>query len=262
MKSMPNSLLIQSAGQRLKRFPGEYRAIEILIDSLNHIIQNHQEKRKLRTREPESDLDLVVATSFGKAGKTFQAINTLCAFGFGEDALILLRANINLMINLCYVLADDSLNRCADFIAYSHTEHAKYLKTAHDTVPAWYDTLDWDEIKRRAARWKSVRIKERAKRGIQRYHYEVGYAFYSSMDHSDASSLSRYIAPSDERGLKIDLGPADKYVGIALHHNFWVMANILFFFCSHFDIVDPELFTRIDKEWVKLAQGGQSGSKS
>ena len=257
MRSELDSTLVQGAGERLKRFPEEYRAIEILIDSLNQIIQHHREKRKVRTSGPERDLDLLVASSFGKAGKTFQGVNTLCAFGFGEDALILVRANINLMINLCYVLADDSLSRCADFVAYSHTEHAKYLKTAHDTVPAWYDTLDWDEIEKRDARWRSVSIKERAKRGRQKYHYEVGYAFYSSLDHSDAVSLSRYIAPSDERGLRIESGPADKYVGIALHHNFWVMANILFFFCSHFDIVDPDIFTGIDKEWVKLARVGQ-----
>ena len=75
-------------------------------------------------------------------------------------------------------------------------------------------------------------------------------------------SLSLYIAECDKDGLRIDSGPSDKYIGIALHHNFWVMANILFFFCSHFDIVDPEIFNRIDKEWVKLARVGQSGSKS
>jgi len=257
MRSELDSTLVQGAGERLKRFPEEYRAIEILIDSLNHIIQHHREKRKVRTSGPERDLDVLVAASFGKAGKSFQAINTLCAFGFGEDALILLRANINLMINLCYVLSDDSLNRCADFVAYSHTEHAKYLKTAHDTVPAWYDTLDWGEIKKGAARWKSASIEERAKKGKQRYHYEVGYKLYSSMDHSDAWALSEYIALDDEQGLKIDSGPADKYVAIALHHNFWVMANVLFFLCSHFNIDDPDIFTKIDKEWVKLARGGQ-----
>lgn len=246
--------LVRAAEERIERFPEEYRAIGTLIDLINQIIGLYQDKMSLRTSQPERDLDLLVAASFGKAGKTFQAINTLCAFGFGEDALIALRANINLMINLSYILSDDSLIRSGDFIAYSHQEQMDYLKTAHETVPASYETLDWNDIKERAARWRSLGINERAKKSRQRYHYCVGYKFYSSIEHSDAWSLSQYIAEWDEIGPKIGSAPSDKYVDIAFHHNFWIMANVLSFFCRHFNIDEPQIFAKLDEEWEKLSK--------
>jgi len=262
-RPMLNPSLLDDAGQRIDRFPKEIHAMEILVDSLNEIIVRSRDKIKLRPDQPERDLDLLVAVSFGKASKSFQAINNLCAFGFGEDSLVVVRANLNLMINLAYILAEDSLNRSGALIAYSHKRQIEYLRSAHDTVPDWYQKLDWEEIDKRAARWE-MNIKERAEKARQSYHYQVGYKFYSSIEHSDVWSLSGYIAEWDEVGPKVGSGASDKYVSIALNHNFWIMANILSLFCSHFGISEPEIFARIDEQWKLLAtdSAGSEGTIS
>ncbi|KFI23944.1 hypothetical protein [Nitrosococcus oceani] len=85
---------------RYERFQQEFRAQNILGDCINEIIDQHGDKLELRDGE-ERDLSLLVASAFfGKAQKTFQAVIRLCALGFGEDALILVRSNINLLINI------------------------------------------------------------------------------------------------------------------------------------------------------------------
>ncbi len=77
--------------------------------------------------------------SLGKALKTFQGVHELCLTGWGEDALILLRSNVNLLINLGFILSDpEPSQRADDFIAFSYLERVKYLKTAHGVEkPPW-----------------------------------------------------------------------------------------------------------------------------
>ncbi len=239
---------------RKLRFPKELKACNILIDCMNEVIDKYRGKIKTRGNLAEKDLDLLVSTMYGKGAKTFQAIIKLCCLGFGEDSLILLRANVNLVINLYYILSDNSVARAGDFIAYSHREQKRYLQEAHEVEPDWMKKLKWDEIDERAIRWGKVNIAERAKKAQQYYHYKTGYRFYSSFEHSDAQALSRYVVESNETGRKIGIVPSDEYVSIALIHNFWIMANIFLRFCSHHSIEEKDIETRLDENWKKLAE--------
>ena len=110
--------------ERKGRFLRELRAYDLLLSKVNEVLDRTAEI-KVRNTQPERDLDLLVAAMHGKAGKTYQAVLELCMLGFGEDVLVLLRSNINLMINLLYILSEDSAKPAEDLIAYSHKQQEK-----------------------------------------------------------------------------------------------------------------------------------------
>src|SRR6266850_6445417 len=83
---------------RYKRFKQEFTAQGIIDDVVDVLLERHADALKLRDGE-ENDLSrLVGGFCFAKAHKTFHATQRLCALGFGEDAALLLRSNINLLI--------------------------------------------------------------------------------------------------------------------------------------------------------------------
>lgn len=123
---------------RFKRFERLFHAQNTLGDFINEILTNHEDQLKIRQGN-EHDLSLLIGASLGKGMKTFQAITSLCLMGYGEDSLVLLRSNINLLINAAYVLtAPDPVDRASDFVAYSYKERVRYLRIAHGvSTPPW-----------------------------------------------------------------------------------------------------------------------------
>ncbi len=221
---------------RKQRFPKELRATNALIDCMNRMVTENEGKIKTRDEVKENDLDQLVASMYGKATKTFMATLELSFLGFGEDALILLRSNINLMINLAFILKEDPVRRAGDFIAYSHLEQRKYLDLHGGNKPEWVAKVDWSECEQRAKEWLKTNIRERAEEAKESFHYDAGYRFYSSIEHSDAWSLSSYLEGKGSGTLHVNSMPSDQHVSLALEHNFTVMATILSKMCEHFSI--------------------------
>jgi hypothetical protein len=169
--------------------------------------------------------------ALGKALKTLQAIQRLCAFGYGEDAALLLRANINLLININYIATDDVPDeRACDFAAFSHQETMKWVSAAAESSGRQAEDREPpfppEELKMRAKRWTDVGIRGRAKR-THPVQYEVAYRFYSSFEHSDFFGLGTYIEDEDENSIQIHSHPRDEYVALVLRHTFAVTSNIL-----------------------------------
>ncbi|OGQ62351.1 MAG: hypothetical protein A2W73_04940 [Deltaproteobacteria bacterium RIFCSPLOWO2_12_55_13] len=245
--------------ERIKRFQREFDANDTLTKSILTVLEKYRDKLRLRGDVADKDLDLAVSAMFVKAEKTFEAILELCCRGFGEDALTLLRSNINLMINFYYILAEDSVARASAFIAHGHCKQKKYVQNGGRAMPKDLEQLDWEKIQKLAAEWEKVSIKTKAEKAKQLYHYNVGYKFYSSIEHSDSWAISRYVETWDEKGPKLRGGPSDTLVDIALPHNFWVMSNIFLGFCSHFKIEQPSVMRELDDNWQALF--GDSKSK-
>jgi hypothetical protein len=242
---MFNAERVKDNHERLKRFERRFRIQFRMWDLVNALFD--QETLKLRGGD-ERDLSLLVGASLGKALKTFAGVHELCLMGWGEDALILLRSNVNLLINLGYILGDsEPAERGNDFIAFSYLERMRYLKAAHaDKKQPWKSLMSDDELKMRAERWRAVGIKGRAER-VPGFHYTNGYALYSSFEHSDAMALNTYIAEWNELGPRIHAGPSDDHIAAALWHNAMVLADVLYFFCGHFGIKRPDIFDSIKK---------------
>jgi Family of unknown function (DUF5677) len=239
---------------RFQRFQREFRAQNLLGDLVNEILDRHGDKLKLKDGE-ERDLSLLISASFGKGLKTFQAISRLCALGFGEDAIILLRSNINLLINTRFILSDKNpVERTKEFIAYSTKERLKYLDLAHDGKrPTWAEKVDPEEIERDAERWKQTSIQKRAQQ-VAPFHYSQGYRLYSSIEHSDAMALNAYIGEWNETGPRIGSGPSDEYLGVALVHSFSVMADLLVTIMQYFDINRPDVLEKLKQIWTELGE--------
>jgi len=150
---------LKDAAARSRRFEPLFRAQTEMWDLVGKILDDHE----ITLREGiEHDLSLVVGTSLTKALKTFVSIQDLCLLGADEDALILLRSNVNLLINLGYILTDsEPVERALDFIAYSYQKREKYLKTAHgvDKAPR-KSAMSEEEQAARAKRWEPSQHRE------------------------------------------------------------------------------------------------------
>lgn len=240
--------------KRFERFQREFRPQNLLGDLVNEVLDKHGENLKLREGE-ECDLSLLIAGSFGKGLKTFQAITRLCALGFGEDAIILLRSNVNLLINTRFVLSDEhAVERANEFIAYSIKERLKYLDLAHEgRRPEWMERVEFEEVERYADRWGRRSIEVRS-RSVPNFHYTQGYRLYSSIEHSDAMALNAYITAWDETGPRIGSGPSDEFIGVALVHSFGVMADLLLSVMNHFGIQRADIGEKLKTTWVELGQ--------
>ena len=88
---------------RFQRFQVEFRAQNLMGDAVNDILDHHQTEMKIR-EEDEHDLSLIVAAAL--------------------DALILLRSNVNLLIDTRFIVTDQHLTeRAREFVAYGLKEH-------------------------------------------------------------------------------------------------------------------------------------------
>jgi hypothetical protein len=248
--SLPSDLF-QDALLRYNRFQRLFQAQDSLGDVINEILDTHTDKLQVREGE-ERDLSLLVAAALGKGMKTSQAVTRLCLLGYGEDALILIRSNINLLINIAYILVENPTERVKDFLAFSYQERVKYLKLAHGVQKLlWPPPVSPAEVEQRARAWKNIPIAQRAEVGFQ-WHYTQGYRLYSGLEHSDAWGLNEYIQEWNEVGPQIGSEESDEHVDLALLHNYGVLADLLLIVCKFFDVDRPELFAKIRKVWSEL----------
>jgi len=221
---------------------------------MGQVFSNNSAKLHLAREMNDHDFRLLACAMFGKANKTFEAVLKLCATGYGEDALVLLRSNLNLVIDFFYILADDSLDRAADCIANGQNEQIKFLIQSKRPLPQWVEVLNIEEIKQRAKRWRTIPIAERAKKAAKQSHYQSGYRFYSSLAHSDARALSSYIEDNSVSGLMVQSSPTDRFIRIALVDNFRLMADVFQGFCFCFAIDSKDAFKTIKENWERLGE--------
>ncbi len=180
--------------------------------------------------------------------KTFQAVERLCILGYGEDAAVLLRSNVNLLVNLAYIVSDPDPNeRTKEFVADSWIRFTKFMKGAFHQEVSPDDSpipLSRDDLEALAAKWWKVTIADRAK-NLPDHHYKTRYKFYSGIEHSDALALSGYLGGWNEIGPRIESGPSDSHVSPVLMHSAEVMATVLDYFCRYHGIERPDIFEEL-----------------
>lgn len=238
--------------RRFGQFHRLFTCSGYLGDLINQVLDNHGDAIRLKPG-PERLVSLIFITSFGKAMKTFQAIQRMRLLGYGEDALILLRTNVNLLINTAYIVtAQNPDEHSKDFIASSYRRRAQFLRIAYGEQPTWQMPFPPDELTARAQRWEQVGIADRA-RTAPIFHYDHGYRFYSSFEHSDAFALDRYLdTHRNPTGLHIEAGETDSLVDIALIHSFGVMADFLSLLLQFFSIDRPDIRSQVRETWASL----------
>jgi len=138
--------LLRDAESRRYRYTELFAAHALLDRTIVEIYHAHREKLRVRTRPEE-----VCAFLFGKATKTMNAIRVLCEGGFGQDAVILTRSLVNLVIDLWYIGGDPD-ERTEDYIANGRRTRRTYQEQFPER-PGPLPALDpdWDEVKQRAS---------------------------------------------------------------------------------------------------------------
>jgi len=249
---------------RFERFRLEFMSQRVIDDVMDAMFERYGEALKPRDGKEKELYRLVVGFCFAKAHKTFHATQRLCALGFGEDAAILLRSNINLLINMHFILRnDDPVERCKEFIDYSVHERRRYIDSAYQAKqPEWMEkvgTENPDEMKARVYKWKGNKIRTRAKSmGDERFllHYTQGYKFYSSIEHADVMALVGYI-DENETGFTANSAARDDYIGLVLTHNVLVMGDILIGAINYFGLPCPDLVEKLTATYQALNRHAQ-----
>lgn len=250
--------VFDGASDRFKRHGKLFDTQNFLGKASNRFFDEYKDSLKVKEGE-DRNLSILVGAALGKGLKTFQAVSRLCLLGYGEDSLVLLRSNANLLINVAYILSRDNPNEWANnFLEFSNEERAKYFKTVFDIDdPSSKPSMPMEEHDRRVRCWKDVRIADRA-RAVPGLHYNECYRFYSSFEHSDASAINEYIKYWDEKGPRIGSGPSDKHIELALTHNFMVFTDLLMCVCKYYGIDRPDIFSELSGALSKATKGGDS----
>lgn len=251
------------ADERYDRFEWLYREIGLLTDIINEITTTYRDTHLKLSAGDGKEVSLIFATSVGKAMKTFHAISLVAVLGYGEDAAILIRSNIDLLINLAYFLAaPDTASRieiARDFRAYSYSQHEKHMRLGFGEAPQIKAPFPDPELTQRIKRWKGTQISDRATAAekatilSKEEYYDKRYRFYSSFEHSDANALARYLERWDDEGPFISADPDDEMVELVLADNFGIMAQIADLMCKYFRIDRPDLRRQVREASGRIA---------
>jgi Family of unknown function (DUF5677) len=237
--------------ERYERFRSLFRAHDTLGDLINNVLDKDGERMKVRDGR-ERLLSMLVSTALGRGMKDAQAIVRLCLLGFGEQAMIVLRSSVNLVINLGYIVADDDPpERAEEFLAFSYREQSRFLRDVYGQTMEWMPHLTAEERERRANAWDGPRIRGRAAR-VPAHHYNA-YRFYSAYEHADALTLAEMIERYDEHGPFINAGPRDAYVDMTLADSYAVMTLLLQIVCRYFGIERPDVFEELRRVSTQIA---------
>ena len=195
------------------------------------------------------------AACYGKALKTFDAIRILCEGGYGEDAVILARSLVNVIINMGYIRsASDRDELARDFVAAGRIAHRDFMKQFPEPSPDSGKEVDWPAFEKRAKRWE-FNIRKRAEDAGLEKTYQEHYRFGSSFEHSDAWSLASYWGPSDETNQQINDGPSDNLVEIALNITFMTMVDLVKIVTEAFKLPQAEMLRTIfEQAWHREIQ--------
>ncbi len=246
--------ILEGAAERYHRFSRHFRLQGEVGDRVNQVLEEETDKIKIRDGEQRL-LSMLMGPLLGKALKTYRAVERLCVLGFGEDAAVLLRSNVNLLANLAYIVTDETPDaRAREFVADTWTRYVKFMKQAFGHEVDVADApLPAADIPALAKAWNKTGIADRAKR-LPDHHYRIGYKFYSGIEHSDALALFGYIGDWNEVGPRIESGPSDSHIDAVLMHNAEVMATVLDYSCRYWKIDRPDIFAELTKAFAEFAE--------
>lgn len=217
-----------------RRGDGGRQAYYPLLVQLNYDLLREVKAALLRAHIDQNNSYASLVSFFaGKACKNHEAIVILAERGYGQDAGILLRSLVNLVIN-AYCLANGPVTRLERYMDYDWI-----LRSQAAGVPRSADALARLTPEIRASRaalvaeiekkareakqkhrydnrgWSGKNIRDMAKEvGVQNY-YDYAYRLLSNLEHSNSRSTTAYL--EDVSGAyRFNVGPGPEYVRVVL----------------------------------------------
>ena len=212
-----------------KEFSAQEKLLEDVITAMDIIEKDSLFVEKLSTYQ-----GLATHALFLKGFNTFWATLKLSKEGFGSEAMITVRSLFNLVVNLLWISKENSNERAERFLAFDIV----YRKHRRDVVKSYNPGLpdppnfkeiedQYDSIKNkysvtgdpRRDKWVEKSIAKMAVDVGKKKNYDIVYSYLSEIEHSGASSLSRYVRVEGNE-IRFQPGPSVELVYIALILNF------------------------------------------
>lgn len=189
----------------------------------------------------------LVCLFLGKAYKTHQAITKLARSGFGEDAAILARSLLNLVINALWIHQNPSV-RVSAYIDFDTVLRARLgrkiiqnpsllgsqFQNRLSGIKSTQPQLEAEEKKAitkhgyKRGVWSGKTIRDMAEDVGHINAYDSAYTLMSNLEHSNATSTDAYITEGPD-GLTIGVAPGPNYVRESLataHHLLLLIARL------------------------------------
>ena len=174
----------------------------------------------------------VTAFLAGKATKTHEAATILAGLGFGQDAGLLVRSMLDLLVTLKWILQDPIVRAqmYVDYDAITRQRADRVVTSRPDLLgTAGRPTAEELEATRAEIDARAAEVKQKygydrrdrfSKKSIAEMAEEVGmtgdydfaYRLLSNLEHSSARSSIAYLERDEKGRLSINLGPSDNYV--------------------------------------------------
>lgn len=214
-----------------------------------------------------SDKAIFTAFCLGKAYKTHKAILMLCEKGYGQDAAMLTRSLIDLLITLLYILKDETDERLLRYFNYDWILRKKMLDYVK-SKPAIFKILEERKTNPKTNDGSVEEIEAKVKEVQDKYQYgrdwsdknlremaeEIGrgdlyatiYKLQSQVVHTAPRAMNEYVKHDGNEYAIISVGTDEQWVEEALVSGFDCFYNIVGEF-------DKLLRLGLDKEMDEIA---------
>jgi hypothetical protein len=218
---------VRPASDRAYGRPNLWEALAVMDDLLSRVMALPKGRPSARAYRRT-----VLLLLFARAVKTYHAIRLLCADGYGQDALVLLRSMVQTVVTAQYLTQGDTRQRVARYRAFHAVEAAK-LAQAAETRSARFAALvkssgrptrrQLQAARKRAERrfpdfkrggaipWAGQPLDKVAEEVGQGSTYDFVYRLGSQYEHGSFYALYSY-ARKDRMSIAKSIAPSDDFI--------------------------------------------------
>ncbi len=203
---------------------------ELLFDFNQRLNKMVVDRARAIVRLEATPINFFIALVIGKVVKTHNAILILCTNGYGEDAAILARSIFETLLNIEYILKENSEERVKRYIEHGRKIKRMYLQalSTHTDAVAYSvsdeerqkiiseDTIVQEKYNFKINGWSDKSGYKMAEDVGMLADYEMIYKMMCGLAHTDILALDGYANVDKEENPKINMDPSDKYVEVTL----------------------------------------------
>jgi hypothetical protein len=221
-----------------------------------------------------SDRNMLAGVFLTKATKTHRATMILCKEGYGEDASILVRTILDMLINLKYMLSfsddimidryfryDDVIRLQMYESAIASNEKVKELFEERERKPKPNDeTLT--QVRKRAVEakeaygykggWANLNLSDMAGRVGLAHLYSRIFKLYSQSVHAAPRVFNDYATRQVDGGYFLDYNPSDKNIDHVLVGVFDTLSQILSLYCKVTGTKTPAGLDKLEEDFLAV----------
>lgn len=195
-----------------------------ILFRFNHDLRSIADKIIDAVVNVTSNKEMFAVFCFGKAYKTHGAVLLLCQNGLGQDAAMLMRSLIDLLVTLFYILNDPTEERLQRYFAYDWVLRKKMLDycKSRPEISSLMPEIDANEVENQSKiakekykydkpHWSDKNIREMAEEIGRPDLYATVYSLQSQILHTAPRALNEYIK-NEHNGYVVDVGQNDSWI--------------------------------------------------